>query len=106
MKHHPISVLANATLPFSGLRRSSGSGSIPLCEDGYIQNTFLFKIRMLVPDESVDFLDGVLDLVIRIRRLDTELEDESVDFIHDKGDFDVFLQSVPNNGLRVDHHLR
>ena len=30
VKHQCISVLANATLPFSGLRRRAGSGSIPL----------------------------------------------------------------------------
>lgn len=32
VKHQCMSELANATLPFSGLNRSSGSGSIPLRE--------------------------------------------------------------------------
>ena len=66
-----MSVLANATLPLSGLRRSSGSGLIPLqalqrarCEMGMEQ----------LPNESVDLLDGMLNLVEGIGGLDAQLK--------------------------------
>lgn len=57
------------------------------------------------PNEGIDFFDRVLNLVVRIGRFDTELKNESVDFVHNKGNFDTFLHSVSNDIFRADHKL-
>ena len=95
-----MSVLAKATLPFSGLKRNSGSGLMPLCAPLVRR---VGEATKELPDESVHFLDGVLDLVIRIGGLDAQLKDESVNLVHDKSDFDTFLKRMSDDRLSVAH---
>ena len=47
----------------------------------------------------------MLDFIIGICRFDTQFEYQSIDFVHNKGDFDVFLQRVAYNSLSIDHDL-
>ena len=73
MKHQCMSALAKATLPLSGLSRNSGSGSIPLCA---VENVALNGILCKrLPDERVDLLNGMFDLVVGVRGLDAQLKD-------------------------------
>jgi hypothetical protein len=44
-----------------------------------------------MPDESVDFLDCVLNFVISVCRLDPQLENQSVELVYDKSDLDALL---------------
>lgn len=37
---------------------------------------------MIIPDEGVHFLDGMLDLVVRVGRFDTKLKDKTINFVH------------------------
>lgn len=70
VKHHAMSVLANATFPRSGVSRSSGSGfnELPRMSVRSFYNSELKN----KPDYSVNFFDGVLDFVKCIRGLDSE----------------------------------
>ena len=61
VKHQCISVLANATLPFSGLKRRSGSGSIPLCR--LYERNYLVKRNYYVRNDGVHFFDSMFDLI-------------------------------------------
>lgn len=68
MKHQCISVLANATLPFSGLSLRSGSGFMPLVIP---RSDMIVDIGVGgTPDECVDLLNSMLDFVVRIGGLD------------------------------------
>jgi len=58
-----------------------------------------------VPNESVDFLDGVLNLVIGVGRLNPQLENQSVELVYNKGDLDALLKSVSDNLFCVYHDL-
>jgi hypothetical protein len=57
------------------------------------------------PNECVDFLNSVFDFVVSIIRLDAQLKDKSVDFVHQKCDFDTVLEGVAYYGFSIDHHL-
>src|ERR1700730_366770 len=58
-----------------------------------------------IPDEGVDFLDGVLNFIVGISRFYAQLENETIYFVHDKSDFDTFLQSMSENELGSYHQL-
>lgn len=58
-----------------------------------------------MPDESVDLLDGVLDLVIGVGRLNPQLENQSVELVYDEGDLDALLESVSDDLFCVYHDL-
>jgi len=58
-----------------------------------------------MPDKSVDFLDGVFDLVIGVGGLNPQLENQPVELIYDKSDFDALLESMSNDLFRVYHDL-
>jgi hypothetical protein len=59
-----------------------------------------------MPDERIDLLNGMLDFIVCVSRFDTELQNQSVDFVHDEGYFDAFLDCVPNNKLSANHQLK
>ena len=44
-----------------------------------------------MPDESVDFFDRVLNLVIGVGRLDPQLKNQSVELVYDKSDLNALL---------------
>lgn len=58
-----------------------------------------------MPDESIDFFDGVLNLVIGVSRLNPQLENQSVELVYNKSDLNTFLESVPNDLFCVYHDL-
>lgn len=70
VKHQCMSVDAKATLPFSGLRRNSGSGLIPLPAGENSRKDDKSKL----PNERVNLFDGVLNLVVCVRGLDAQLK--------------------------------
>lgn len=45
------------------------------------------------------------DLVISVRGFNAQLQYQAVNLVHNKCDFDVFLQSMPNNGFGANHEL-
>lgn len=47
----------------------------------------------------------MFDFVVSISRLDAQLKDKSVDFVHQKCDFDTLLEGVAYYGFSIDHHL-
>ena len=57
------------------------------------------------PDECVDFLDSVFDFVVSVSRLDAQLKDKSVDFIHQECYFDTLLEGMTYYSFSIDHHL-
>lgn len=83
VKHHPICDDANDTLPFSGETRSLGSGLISL-EWNRRQDLMRGERTRDARDDSVDFLNRVLELDVGITRWQTEFEDESVDLVDDE----------------------
>ena len=58
-----------------------------------------------MPHESVDFFDGVFDLVIGVGGLDPQLENQSVEFVYNECDLDTLLESVSDDLFCVDHEL-
>ena len=58
-----------------------------------------------MPDESIDFFDGVLNLVIGVSRLNPQLENQSVELVYNKSDLNTFLESVSNDLFCVYHDL-
>lgn len=85
VKQYPISVLANATFPSSGLSLNAGSGLIPLHQPPFNFEYSLHinkKRNMSIPNESIHFLDGGFNFVVGIGRWNTKFEDESVNFVH------------------------
>jgi hypothetical protein len=67
-----MSVLAKATFPFSGLNRSSGSGSIALFPSSGIKFQRYWRNSR---NEGVDFFNGVFDFVVSVRRFYAQFED-------------------------------
>lgn len=57
------------------------------------------------PDESINLFDSVFYLIIGVSGFDSQLKDESVNFVHDKCNFEIFLQSMPDDILRTNHEL-
>lgn len=57
------------------------------------------------PDECVNFLNGVFDFVVSVSRLNAQLKDKSVNFVHQECDFDTLLKGVTYYGFSIDHHL-
>jgi hypothetical protein len=87
VKQYPISVLANATFPSSGLSLNAGSGLMPLHRPSVsIEHPLRISKRpnLSVPDEGIHFLDGRFHFVVRVCRWDTKLEDQPVNFVHDQ----------------------
>lgn len=58
-----------------------------------------------MPDERVDFLDGVLNLIICISWLNSQLENQPVEFVYDESDLDALLESVSDDLFCVYHDL-
>lgn len=58
-----------------------------------------------MPYEGVDFLDRVLYLVIGIGRLDSQLENQSIELVYDKCDLDTLLESMSDDLFCVYHEL-
>ena len=58
------------------------------------------------PDKCVDFLNGVFDFVVSVSRLDAQLKNKSVDFVHEECDLDTLLKGMAYYGFGIDHHLR
>lgn len=56
-----------------------------------------------MPDKSIDFVNGVFNLVVSVDRLDPQLEDQSVELVYHKGDLDTLLEGVFDDLFRVDH---
>jgi hypothetical protein len=83
VKHHPICDEAKETLPFSGETRSLGSGLISL-EQNDGQDLSGRERTRDGRDDSVDLLDRVLELDVGIARWESELKNESVDFVDDE----------------------
>jgi hypothetical protein len=102
VKHQCISVLAKTTLPFSGLSLSAGSGSMELKK---VINENLWGELGRMPHESVDFFDGMLNLVIGVGRLNPQLENQSVELVYDECDLDTLLESMSDDLFSVDHEL-
>lgn len=59
-----------------------------------------------VPDESVNLLYRVLNLVIGVGRLDSQLEDQPVELVYDECDLDTLLESVSDDLFCIYHNLR
>lgn len=57
------------------------------------------------PDNTVDLLDGVLDLVIGLGRRKPELKDQSIHLVDDEGDGELLLESVSDDVRGVGHGL-
>ena len=58
-----------------------------------------------MPDESVDFFDGVLDLVVGVGGFNPQLENQSVELVHNESDLDTLLEGVSNYFFRIYHDL-
>lgn len=63
------------------------------------------KITLCEPYDCVDLLDGMLDLVVRVCRLDTQLENQPVNFVDDKSHLDTLLETVADDVFGVHHDL-
>jgi hypothetical protein len=59
-----------------------------------------------LPDEGIYFFNSVLDLIVSVGWLDTQLENETVNFVDDKRDFDTLLQRMSQDVLGSDHKLK
>lgn len=82
-----MSVLANATFPFSGLNLNSGFGSIALI----IMLGSNSARRSNIPDERVYLLNGMLNFMEGIGRFDAQFKDKSVDLVYNQCNFDALL---------------
>ena len=58
-----------------------------------------------MPDKSIDFIDGVFNLVVGVDGLDPQLKDQSVELVYDKSDLDALLKSVFDDLFCVHHNL-
>ena len=58
-----------------------------------------------MPNESVDFLDGVLDLVVSVCGFDPQLKNQPVKLVYNKGDLDALLESMSDDLFCVHHDL-
>ena len=103
VKHQCISVLAKVTLPFSGLNLSAGSGSIELKK--VVNKAKGGREPMCMPDECINFIDSMLDLVIGVDGLDPQFENQSVELVYNECDLDTLLESVLYDFLGVHHGL-
>jgi len=50
-----------------------------------------------MPDESVEFFNSVLDLVVSVCGSDPQLKNQPVKLVHNKGDLDTLLESVSDD---------
>ena len=57
------------------------------------------------PNECVDFLDSMFDFVVSVSRLDAQLKDKPVNFVHQECDFDALLEGMTYYSFSIDHHL-
>ncbi|RUS18500.1 hypothetical protein BC937DRAFT_88700 [Endogone sp. FLAS-F59071] len=131
-KHHPIWLDAKHTLPRSGDKRMVSPPGVELSKDrinkrfpegGYLlsndeintTNAKYSSIRAkatpktsqaLLPDNGVDFLDGVLQLEISVGRRQLKLEDQTIDFVDDERQCELFADRVADDLLRVCHYLQ
>lgn len=51
----------------------------------------------MAPDKRVYLLYCMLDLVVSILRLYSQFKNQPVNFVHDKRDFNIFLNSMPDD---------
>jgi len=58
-----------------------------------------------MPDESVYFFDGVFYLVIGVARFNSQLENQPVELVDDKSDFDTFPESMSDDLFCAHHDL-
>lgn len=87
---YPMSELAKATLPRSGLRRNSGSGFIPLVTEKVLQ-LYNFRISKQpdAPDERVNFFNCSFYFIICISRWNSKLKYQTVDLVNDEGNCNI-----------------
>lgn len=108
VKHQPIEVDANATLPLSGDTRRAGSSLTELeRKSKHLQNASIGAENLQhPPDASIHFLDGLLQFEVCILWRDTELKDEAIHFVHDQDHRYSLLQKMTYCRFGIGQNLR
>lgn len=60
---------------------------------------------MSAPDDGIDLFDGLLELVVGVRRRQAKLKDQSVDLVDDEDDGQLLAERKSNCSLGVGHGL-
>ena len=55
-------------------------------------------------NDSVDLLDSVFELEVGVGRGQLQFQDESIDLVDDQCERHLFLNTMPDDALRVAHH--
>lgn len=58
-----------------------------------------------MPDKSVDFFDGVFNLVVSVCGFDPQLKNQPIKFVYNEGDLYTLLESVSDDLFCVHHDL-
>lgn len=65
----------------------------------------LIKRCSIVPNDVIDFFNGVLYLVESVRRFDAQFKNQPVDLIDDQRYLDSLLKTMPDDGFGITHDL-